>query len=170
MGGKLLVIDVCSVKVHAKNTMLTLLPESCDILCTHPMFGPESGKHGWDGLAFVFERVRCSDVSKCEEFLGWCGDQGCRMVDMTCEVHDEWAARSQFVTHFTGRVLDRLGLQSTPLNTKNFESLLKIVDNTRKDSFDLFSALHKYNPSSAQQLQGFQEAMVQVSRDLQVSM
>ena len=59
---RLLVVDVLSVKVHAKTTLLSLLPESCDILCTHPMFGPQSGKHGWGGLPFVFERVRLNNA------------------------------------------------------------------------------------------------------------
>jgi hypothetical protein len=34
------------------------LPENFDILCTHPMFGPESGKHSWEGLTFMYEKVR----------------------------------------------------------------------------------------------------------------
>lgn len=29
-----------------------------DILCTHPMFGPDSGKGSWQGLNFMFEKVR----------------------------------------------------------------------------------------------------------------
>merc|ERR1712226_192895 len=82
--GRPLVVDVCSVKVHAKTTMLALLPDSCDILCTHPMFGPESGKHGWGGLNFVYERVRVKASEKCEDHLRWWGEQGCRMLDMTC--------------------------------------------------------------------------------------
>ena len=44
-----LVIDVLSVKAYAKHTMLSLLPATADVLCTHPMFGPDSGKHGWTG-------------------------------------------------------------------------------------------------------------------------
>merc|ERR1719468_1186463 len=115
-------MDVCSVKVHAKTTMLGLLPENCDILCTHPMFGPESGKNGWGGLNFVYERVRCKAKEKTEDHLRWWGQQGCRMLDMTCELHDELAAGSQFVTHFTGRMLDRIGMRSTPINTKGFET------------------------------------------------
>ncbi|CAE7717973.1 TYRAAT2 [Symbiodinium pilosum] len=82
------------------------------------MFGPQSGKHGWGGLPFVFERVRLNNARRCEEFLKWWSNQGCRMVDMTCELHDEVAAGSQFVTHFTGRVLERLALSNTPINTK----------------------------------------------------
>lgn len=29
-----------------------------DILCTHPMFGPDSGKGSWAGLKFMYEKVR----------------------------------------------------------------------------------------------------------------
>eukprot|EP00930_Biecheleria_cincta_P095410 TRINITY_DN87372_c0_g1_i1.p1 TRINITY_DN87372_c0_g1~~TRINITY_DN87372_c0_g1_i1.p1 ORF type:complete len:607 (-),score=108.31 TRINITY_DN87372_c0_g1_i1:144-1964(-) len=167
---RMLVVDVLSVKVHAKTTLLSLLPESCDVLCTHPMFGPESGKHSWAGLPFVFERVRLNDARRCEEFLKWWDAQGCRMVDMTCELHDETAAGSQFVTHLTGRVLARLGLRTTPINTKGFESLLQLVDNTCKDSFDLFFALYKCNPNSEKQLQAIEESIKDVSQELRSSM
>ncbi|CAK9046367.1 unnamed protein product [Durusdinium trenchii] len=156
---RLLVVDVLSVKVHAKTTLLSLLPESCDILCTHPMFGPQSGKHGWAGLPFVFERVRLNNARRCEDFLKWWERQGCRMVDMTCELHDEVSAGSQFVTHLTGRILERLSLRTTPINTKGFESLLQLVDNTCADSFDLFFALFKYNPNSAEQLAAIEGAV-----------
>ena len=37
-----LIVDVLSVKEHARQVLLDLLPEECDILCTHPMFGPDS--------------------------------------------------------------------------------------------------------------------------------
>lgn len=37
---------------------------------------------------------------------------------MTCELHDEVSAGSQFVTHLTGRILERLSLRTTPINTK----------------------------------------------------
>lgn len=163
---RLLVVDVLSVKVHAKNTMLALLPESCDILCTHPMFGPQSGKHSWNGLPFVFERVRSNDAPLCEEFIKWWGHQGCRMVDMSCELHDEVAAGSQFVTHFTGRVLAEMQLRNTPINTKGYDTLLQLVDNTCRDSFDLFFALYQCNPNSEGQLKAFEQAMTHVSSEL----
>ena len=31
------------------------------------------------------------------------GVQGCRMVEMSCEEHDRYAAGSQFLTHTVGR-------------------------------------------------------------------
>lgn len=50
--------------MHPKTTMLSFLPEDADILCTHPMFGPESGKYGWQGLPFVFDKVRVRDSER----------------------------------------------------------------------------------------------------------
>ena len=44
--------------------MLNQLPEDCDVLCTHPMFGPESGKFGWQGLPFLYEKVRIKDFER----------------------------------------------------------------------------------------------------------
>lgn len=166
-GKKLLVADVCSVKAHPKTTMLGLLPGTCDLLCTHPMFGPQSALHGWTNMPFVYERVRCQDAGKCDEFLKWWEEQGCRMVAMSCEEHDEISAGSQFVTHFTGRVLDKLQLQTTPINTKGFEALLQLTDHTCRDSMDLFAALYRFNPNSAQELKAFGDAVAQVSKDLE---
>lgn len=57
-----LIVDVLSVKEHARNVLLNHLPQECDILCTHPMFGPDSAKHSWQGQTFVYERTRIDGV------------------------------------------------------------------------------------------------------------
>jgi len=57
-----LLVDVLSVKEHARKVMLQHLPPECDILCTHPMFGPDSGKDSWYGLNFVYEKTRIDQV------------------------------------------------------------------------------------------------------------
>ncbi|CAL9086544.1 unnamed protein product, partial [Musa acuminata var. zebrina] len=56
-----LFVDVLSVKEFPRNLFLQRPPRHFDILCTHPMFGPESSKHGWAGLPFVHDRVRIGD-------------------------------------------------------------------------------------------------------------
>lgn len=53
-----LLVDVLSVKEHAREIMLRHLPAECDVLCTHPMFGPDSGANGWHNLNFVYEKTR----------------------------------------------------------------------------------------------------------------
>lgn len=79
-----LFVDVLSVKEFPKNVFLQVLPTHFDILCTHPMFGPESGKDSWKDLAFVFDKVRIGEeesrTARLISFLiylrkkdvGWC--------------------------------------------------------------------------------------------------
>jgi hypothetical protein len=71
--------------------------------------------------------------------------EGCRMVEMACEDHDRIAASTQFMTHTVGRVLGSMGLSPTPIDTRGFQSLLNLVDNTTNDSFDLYYGLFMYN-------------------------
>lgn len=71
--------------------------------------------------------------------------EGCNMVEMMCEEHDQQAANTQFITHTVGRVLGAMDLSSTPINTRGYESLLSLVENTANDTFDLYYGLFMYN-------------------------
>eukprot|EP00928_Gymnodinium_smaydae_P019380 TRINITY_DN17424_c0_g3_i1.p1 TRINITY_DN17424_c0_g3~~TRINITY_DN17424_c0_g3_i1.p1 ORF type:complete len:355 (-),score=72.96 TRINITY_DN17424_c0_g3_i1:209-1273(-) len=169
LAGKL-VVDVLSVKEYPKTLLLANLPESVDILCTHPMFGPQSGKNGWQGLPFVYDKVRIATergAATCKEFLGIWEVAGCRMVEMSCEEHDSHAAASQFITHTTGRMLAELDPQSTPINTKGYESLLTLVNNTTGDSLDLYCGLFYYNAFSKVQLSRLETGLRNVKKTLE---
>jgi hypothetical protein len=72
----------------------------------------------------------------------------CRMVEMTCEEHDRQAASTQFVTHTVGRMLGAMDLASTDINTKGYENLLQLVNNTKNDSFELYYGLFLYNTNA----------------------
>ncbi|CAM6082951.1 unnamed protein product [Calypogeia fissa] len=192
-----LFVDVLSVKEFPRNLFLEVLPTEFDILCTHPMFGPESGRGTWQGLPFVFEKVRIreSRTDKCNRFLNLFASEGCRMVEMSCKEHDRHAAGSQFITHtvgrvlgclglestplnskgfessfalslFPSRVLGSLGLESTPINTKGYESLLKLVENTYSDSFDLYYGLFLYNVNATEELVRLERAFDVVKSQL----
>mmetsp|Transcript_9821 Transcript_9821/g.23945 ORF Transcript_9821/g.23945 Transcript_9821/m.23945 type:complete len:430 (-) Transcript_9821:113-1402(-) len=192
-----LMVDVLSVKEHARETLLQHIPEECDILCTHPMFGPDSGKNGWNNLNFVFEKTRVDKVvfdpsdhlnfydgevrtfteaysftesmDRIERFLSIWEEEGCRMVPLSCKAHDEFAANSQFITHLMGRILGAQGLQKTPIDTKGFKSVLKLIDSTTADSFDLFYGLYKFNKKNSMSIiQQLQNAMDDVVHNLEV--
>ncbi|KAK6914464.1 Prephenate dehydrogenase, nucleotide-binding domain [Dillenia turbinata] len=165
-----LFVDVLSVKEFPKNLFLQHLPSDFDILCTHPMFGPESGKNGWNGLPFVYEKVRIGNdetrASRLERFLEVFEREGCRMVEMSCAEHDRFAAGSQFITHTVGRTLEKLGLESTPINTKGYETLLSLVENTAGDSFELYYGLFMYNKNAMEQIQKLELAFELVRKEL----
>ncbi|XP_073150180.1 arogenate dehydrogenase 2, chloroplastic-like [Henckelia pumila] len=165
-----LFVDVLSVKEFPKNIFLQVLPTHFDILCTHPMFGPESGKHGWQNLPFVYDKVRIGDedcrLKRVDDFLDIFKKEGCRMVEMSCSEHDTHAAGSQFITHTMGRILEKLGLKETPINTRGYESLLNLVANTTSDSFDLYNGLFMYNKNAMEQLEKLGLAFEEVKKDL----
>ncbi|XP_047168396.1 arogenate dehydrogenase 1, chloroplastic-like isoform X1 [Vigna umbellata] len=165
-----LFVDVLSVKEFPRNLFLQHLSHDFDILCTHPMFGPESGKNGWNGLAFVYDKVRIgadeSRTSRCDLFLDIFSSEGCRMVEMSCAEHDWHAAGSQFITHTTGRFLEKLTLEATPIDTKGYETLLSLVENTAGDSFDLYYGLFLYNANAMEQLERFDLAFESLKKRL----
>ncbi len=67
-------VCVCS-QVFPKQLLLNMLPPEVDVLCTHPMFGPDSGRGSWQ-VAYVHtaqphrssragEFTRCSQTALC---------------------------------------------------------------------------------------------------------
>ncbi|KAG6765498.1 hypothetical protein POTOM_029543 [Populus tomentosa] len=151
-----LFVDVLSVKEHPRDILLKVLPEELDVLCTHPMFGPDSGRNGWKDLAFMYERVRIKDEA--------------RMLEMSCEEHDMIAARSQFLTHTIGRILSEMEVKPTSMSTKGFETLINLKESTMKDSSDLFSGLFVHNRFAKQELKNLELSLEKVKQMLQDKM
>jgi arogenate dehydrogenase (NADP+), plant len=92
--------------------------------------------------------------------------EGCRMVEMSCEEHDQLAASTQFITHTVGRVLGEMALTPTPIDTRGFKSLLDLVDNTTHDSFDLYYGLFMYNQNATEELERLEVAFNSVKKQL----
>jgi len=161
-----LFVDVLSVKVFPKQLLTSKLPQHFDILCTHPMFGVNSGSGSWQGLNYQYEKVRIGNdpdrQERVETFLKIFSNEGCNMVEMTCEEHDEAAASTQFVTHTVGRMLGTMKLQSTPINTKGFEALLQLTSQTNTDSFDLYYGLFLYNRNATDELERIEKGLESV--------
>lgn len=77
-----------------------------------------------------------------------------RMLEMSCAEHHNYAAASQFITLTVGRVLGALKLESTPINTKGYEALLGLVENTSSgDSFDLYYELFMHHENALEILE-----------------
>lgn len=144
--------DVLSVKEHPRDLMLQVLPHESDVLCTHPMFGPDSGKHGWKGLPFMYDKIRIRNEDICSSFLQIFSSEGCKMMEMTCEEHDKAAARTQFVTHFIGRLLGQMNIERTPIDTLGFQKLVEVKESTMRDSFDLYNGLFIHNRFAREEL------------------
>nr|GEV73671.1 arogenate dehydrogenase 2, chloroplastic-like [Tanacetum cinerariifolium] len=142
---------------HRHSFTYHIPPRDFDILCTHHMFGPESGKNSWKDLTFVYDKVRIwnkeNRLARCENFLKCFEREWCLMREITYAEHDMHAAESQFITHMIGRILEKFGLDSTQINTNGYESLLDLVENTSNDSFELYYGLFMYNKNAMEELE-----------------
>jgi arogenate dehydrogenase (NADP+), plant len=65
-----------------------------------------------------------------------------------------------------GRILGTQGLSPTPIDTSGFQSVLKLVDSTTADSFDLFYGLYKFNANSMDTIKQLQSALADVVSNL----
>jgi len=162
------VFDMCSVKVHPANVLMAQLGDRTDLnlVATHPMFGPDSAADGVPGLPMVVWRL-AGDERVYGEWVEFFGALGIRTVEMSPDEHDRLAAWSQGVTHYIGRVLDRLDLQPTPIDTEGFRILRSLIAQTCNDSRELFLDLQRYNPYTSEMRLRLRAALDDVHRELQ---
>lgn len=165
IGKKTVVMDTCSVKIHPSEVMMRLLDEGIECIATHPMFGPDSGKDGLEGLPMVVCPLRCEEGTFtwwAEEFRRW----NLKVLQMSAEQHDREAAWSQGITHFIGRTLDELEARPTELATTGYKTLLTVKEQTCNDPIQLFYDLQRYNPYAKQMRMGLKGAIEVVMEQL----
>ncbi|MAG14030.1 MAG: prephenate dehydrogenase [Spirochaetales bacterium] len=159
------VIDTCSVKVYPIRLMDSILPPSVSLIGTHPMFGPDSGKSGIDGLPLVFCPVRTPEETAAfwrSEF----GNMGLDVRDIGPHDHDREAAYTQGITHFMGRVLDDLRLEPSAIGTLGYHKLLEIIEQTCNDPFQLFLDLQRYNPYTGEMREKLEQSIKKMQEQL----
>ena len=166
-----LVVEVCPLSAYPKAILLRHFGPEVDILSTHPMFGPSSGEDpyaepSWDGRPLVYEKARIIDGRRCDAFLSIFEEARCQLVEMTAEQHDASTADAEFVTHLTGRLLDRELLPPTPVTSKEYAALCDVADMTSGDSFDLFFGMFKFNDRAKDHLNKMRDNLAKVERQL----
>lgn len=141
-----LLIDVLSVKMHPEAVFKKYLKGTkTRAMLTHPMFGPDSSSGGFSRLPFIMDRFLADN----NEFTFWkkyFGSKGLRVIEMTAKEHDKLAANSQGLTHFIGRLLERLDVKTGRIDSLGTKKLLEVKEQTCNDTWELFAGLQHYNP------------------------
>lgn len=141
-----LVLDVASVKLKPVELMARRLPPSVPIIATHPLFGPESGKHGIENLPLAFCPVR-ADANRVASVRSFLADTlRLRVIDISPDEHDRQMAYVQGLTHLISRAVGEMKLPETPLATAAYERFLAMRSNLRADSWELFVTIERENP------------------------
>ena len=142
-----LVLDVGSVKYDIAKLLEKELPAHVDIVCTHPLFGPQSGKNGIAGLKIAVCPVRGQErAQKVVDFLRDVLELN--VIVTTPEDHDREIATVQGLTHMVAKILLEMEPLPKNLTTKSYERIIEAVDMLRYDSMELFLAIERDNPFS----------------------
>jgi len=140
-----LLIDVLSVKEHPKKIFTKYLRNTSGrSLLTHPLFGPDSSKDGFNGLSIVLDK-NTADMVEYGFWKSFFENKGLRVVEMSASEHDELAAKSQGLTHFIGRLLEQMKMHPSPIDTMGAKKLFEIMQQTCNDTWQLFENLQTYN-------------------------
>ena len=146
LGGTRTLIDVLSVKLHAREVFERHLPPAYQALLTHPLFGPDSvAASGMPGQTIVIDGYRLP-ADTLEAWRTYFETKGLVVVPMSADEHDRLAAESQGVTHFVGRTLERFGFTPTPIDTLGTRRLQDVTSQVSNDTWQLFVDLQTLNP------------------------
>lgn len=163
-------IDLLSVKVHAKEIFAKELPDNCEAMLCHPLFGPDSvNEFGLAGQRIVIEQFRARD----ETFKFWrnyFNNLKLETIEITAEEHDQQMAYSQALTHLVGRILSNMHLSGTipgyQVDTTNCKKLMEVSEQVSKDEFQLFLDMQRYNPYTRAMREKFSQAKDDLYRQI----
>jgi len=141
-----LLVDVLSVKLHSQKVFEKYLKgSSTQALLTHPMFGPDSSKNGFDGLPIIMDQFKSSNANY-DFWKNYFTSKKLQVIEMSAKKHDRLAANSQGLTHFIGRLLSFYGLTPTSIDSLGTKKLLEVIEQTCNDTWQLFTNLQHFNP------------------------
>ena len=164
-----LIIDLLSVKVHAKEIFTKELPENIEAMLCHPLFGPDSvNEFGLAGQRIVIEQFRSSD----QKFNFWKNyfiNLKLDVLEMTAEEHDQQIASSQALTHLVGRILNKMSFSTSKIDTSNSRKLLEVTKQVGKDEYQLFLDLQRYNPYTKAMREQFAQAQADLYQQIDAS-
>jgi prephenate dehydrogenase len=160
-----LVMDVSSVKMKPIKLMQTYLPVDVQIVGTHPLFGPQSGKNGIKGLNIVVCPVRTNRLKRIHELFA--DKLGLNVLYRLPEDHDLQMAYVQGLTHFIGRAVNLMDIPDVEQKTPAYQFMLEIKKNLGSDSWDLFLTIEKENPFAAEVRERFLKELSYLHNQLQ---
>lgn len=155
-----LCFDVCSVKIKPLALMQEILPENVEIIGTHPLFGPQSGRDGIEGLRIVFCPAKTSKADEIKSFLR--DKLKLAVFEKSPEEHDREMAHVQALTHFVARALAELHVEESEIATVSYEELMRAARLVSEDSWELFQTIQLGNPFAQTKRKAFIEKLVEI--------
>lgn len=165
-----LVVDVCSVKVYPVKWMQEILRNKCQIIASHPMFGPEStlNANTFEDLNLMLHNVSADEIAY-KHYREFWTLMGVNIVEITPEQHDKYAAYTINYNHFIGRVGEMVGICPTPIDTRGFRIVYKALQYVTRDTWELFYSMQLYNPYASEMLKKVSDCVKELQDKLDLN-
>jgi len=163
-----LVMDICSVKVLPCKLLKKYIPQNCQILGTHPMFGPDSAKNGLNGLQIVICPLRISKETL-NQVVGVFRKLKLKIIETSPGNHDKQAARCLGLVHLIGRALLDMKIKEQPINTLGFKRLLAVNETVKNDSWQLFFDMQRFNPYASKTRSEFINSLKSLNEKIKIN-
>ena len=166
IGVDAIVMDVCSVKDFPMKEMKKILPKNTQILGTHPLFGPQSGKNGVKDLQIVLCRERIEEKNF-REIKNIFVKMGLQVKETTAQRHDEIMAYTQAITHFFSRAAAQtIPFEDFEFTTPSAKRLQNIINEVKDDLKELFIDMQTKNPYATKIRKKFLKELNKINEEL----
>ena len=159
------VLDTCSVKETPLRSLLTLLPSHIEVLGTHPLFGPDSGREGIEGLKIALCPARIRPETY-HTIRGYLEGRQLIVIETTPKDHDRCIAQSQAIFHLIAQAIEQLGWGGHPISTPGPDAFYHLVKSVQHDTAQLFQDLERENPYAEEYRRQFIERLSLVHEEL----
>ncbi len=157
------IMDVCSVKEMPAALMKKMLPPYVDIVSTHPMFGPVSGRAGVDGFTVVVCPVRAGKENL-EKIKNMFSRLGLKILTATPEEHDRQIAWTQALVHFIGMALEKTGVKDAKIKTPSFDTLMEMNGSIHEDVERISGDILEYNRHTKKMRDRFVKELIKINK------
>lgn len=138
------VLDTCSVKQYPIDCMSSRLPDDVQILGTHPLFGPDSGRDGIGGMKIAVCPVRI-DSANYDCICSFLQGLGLEIIETTPQEHDRRLARTQAIFHLISQALQELDWRGQRLSTPGPDAFYRLAETVQNDTSELFRDMEQRN-------------------------
>ena len=149
-----LLIDVTSVKVGPSKALADYAPAGCEILPSHPMFGPRI--QSFDGQVVILTPLE----NRCNKWFNqvykYLEDHGAKIVISSPEEHDKTMSVVQGLTHFSyisiASTIERLQIsvkKSREFASPVYSLMLDMISRIVSQNPYLYYSIQKNNPQTA---------------------
>jgi prephenate dehydrogenase len=160
-----LVMDIASVKVLPQEWLIENMPDDVDLIGLHPLFGPNSGQYGIEGLNVTVCDIRSLRYKEVCSFLS--NDLGLNVTQCNAEKHDLDMAYVQGLTHVIAKSFSKMNVPEIANKTQTYIDLVNMVKLIKDDSDELFQAIQNYNPYAKDIRSRFLDRVKEIESDLE---